>query len=236
MNQPLRILFKYPCRGRVALFFKSLDSLNDNIRDRNNYHISLTIDTDDLELNTPEVIEKINTYPNVSIEWGLSESKIAAINRNVPDYGYDLIICWSMDMFMVMFGADDMIRDYAMMVANTREDFNFLLHIPEKDSMEALNVLYIATKDYYSMFNYIYHPSYISLWADNESYNTAKLLNRYHYVGVLGLYEHRNMAYTQYGIERDILFNHQQSFWSVDEANFYERQKRNFDLHLIENK
>lgn len=217
------------------MFFQSLDSLNDNIRDRNNYLISLTLDTDDEILNTDEVKERLAKYENVSIEWGLSGSKISAINRNIPDYPFDLIICWSQDMFAVMHGFDDIIRQYAYDINNNHGD-DFLLHLPERDSMAALNVLYIATNKYYSRFGYIYHPSYKSLFSDNESYDVAKILNKYHYIGVLDLYEHRNPAYSQYGIERDSLFNHQQSLWSIDEANYNERKARNFDLHLIENK
>lgn len=230
MNEPLKILWKYPCRGREKLFFESLDSLNNNIRDRNNYHIALTIDNDDEILNTPEVRAAIAQYPNTSIQWGLSESKVHAINRDMPDYDFDVIICWSNDMVMTMFGADDIIRDYILQIRNNREDFDFLLHLPEKDSMEALNVLYIATRPYYERFNYIYHSSYKSLWCDNETYSVANLLKRYHYIGVLGLYEHRNMAYSEYGVMRDDLFNFHQSLWSVDEANFYERRKINFNL------
>lgn len=230
MNAPLKILFKFPCRGRKDMFFKSLDSLNDNIRDRSNYLVSLTLDTDDEILNTPEMIEKISAYPNTKIEWGVSESKVHAINRSLPDYDFDVMVCWSQDMHLTMFGADDILREYILQVQNNRGDFDFLFHIPERDSMEVLNVLYIATKPYYKRFNYIYHPSYLSLWCDNESYSVAKLLNRYHYVGVLGLYEHRNMAYSEYGIQRDILFDEQQAHWAVDEANFYERRKVKFDL------
>jgi hypothetical protein len=44
------------------------------------------------------------------------------------------------------------------------------------------------------------------------------------------------MAYNQYGIQRDELFNIQQGFWQVDEANFNARKEKNFDLDLIENK
>ncbi len=230
MNQPLKILFKYPCRGRKKLFFESLDSLDNNIRDKNNYHISLTIDEDDTILNRPEVIDRLSLYKNVSIAWGFSESKIHAINRSLPDYDYDVIICWSNDMFATFWGMDDIMRDYIMNIANTREDFDFLIHFPEPDSKEYLNVLYVATKPYYSRFNYIYHPSYKSLWADNESMQVAQMLNRYHYIGVPGLYEHRNPAYNHKGMERDELFNAQQLLWGVDELNFTERKAKNFDL------
>lgn len=232
----LKLLFKFPCRGREKLFFESLNSLNTNIRDKNNYHISFTIDTDDPVLTNPDVVAKIEAYPNSSIGWGLSESKVAAINRSMPDYDWDVIICWSNDMFATFYGFDDIVRDYILNVANIREDFDFLIHFPEPCSKEWLNVLYVATKPYYSRFSYIYHPSYRSLWCDNESFDVAQLLKRYHYVGVPGLYEHRNPAYSQYGIPRDEMFDEQQSHWGVDEMNYQERKRKNFDLHLIKNK
>lgn len=234
MNTPFKILFKFPCRGRKELLFKSLDSLNDNIRDRNNYFISLTLDSDDEILNNTEVIDKVNTYPNISIEWGLSESKVAAINRSFPKYEFDILIIWSMDMFATMYGFDDIMRDYLYSIVNNHGD-DFLAHFPEKDSMEHLNVLYIATKKYYDRFGYVYHPSYKSLWCDNETICVSKLLNKYHYIGILGLYEHRNMAYSEYGIPRDDIFNEQQGHWSIDEMNFYKRKAMNFDLNINQN-
>lgn len=230
MSEPLRFLFKYPCRGRVDCFFESLDSLNENIRDRNNYHISLTIDTDDDVLNQPEVIERINSYPNVSIGWGLSKSKIDAINRSMPDYDFDVLICWSNDMFATFYGFDDQMRGYMYDIINKNDDDDFLIHFPEPDTNENLNTLYIATKKYYSRFNYIYHPSYLSLWCDNESMAVAQMLNRYYYVGISGLYVHKNPAYHVHGVERDSLFDTQQGHWNIDSANFQERKKINFGL------
>lgn len=236
MREPLRILWKFPCRGRKDMFFESLDSLNNNIRDRNNYHISLTLDIDDAILNNEEVIKRLYEYDNLSIAWGKSDSKIHAINRNFPDYDFDVVVCWSNDMFLTMYGADDIMRDYIMSVANTIEDFDFLIHFPEPCSKEWLNVLYVATNNYFNRFNYIYHPSYLSLWADNESMLVAQMLKRYHYIGVPGLYSHKNPAYSEFGIERDELFNHQQSLWEVDEINYRKRKGNNFDLVLINEK
>lgn len=230
--RPLKFLFKYPCRGREQMFFESLDSLNDNIRDKNNYHIALTIDMDDDILNTDAVKERIATYPNTSVQLGLSKSKIDAINRSMPDYDFDVIICWSNDMIATFYGFDDIMRDYILQVCgNTGLDA--LIHFPEMDAREWLNVLYIATRKYYDRFGYIYHPSYYSLWCDNESMDVAKMLNKYHYIGTPGLYVHKNAAYTHHGVERDELFNIQQGFWGIDEANYTARKARNFDLHLV---
>lgn len=230
MNQPLKILFKFPCRGRKEIFFSSIKSLTDNIRDINNYHISFTLDTDDEVLNNKEVIEELDKIPNSSVQWGLSKSKINAVNRDIPDIDYDILIVWSNDMFATFYGFDDVFREYIYHAQNKQGDDDFLVHFPEPDSNHVLNVLYIATKKYIQRFGYIYHPSYKSLWCDNESLEVAKMLNRYHYFCIPGLYEHRNPAYHKYGIERDDMFNEQQSHWIEDENNFKERKKRNFDL------
>lgn len=231
MNEPLKILFKFPCRGREKMFFESLDSLNDNIRDRNNYHIAITLDNDDEILNREEVIQRLSQYPNKSITFGFSESKIHAINRDFPEYPFDVIICWSNDMFATFYGFDDVMREYIYHLINNHGE-ELLVHFPEPDSGQALNVLYVATEPYFRKFGYIYHPSYKSLWADNESYDVAKLLGKYHYVGINGLYVHKNAAYHQYNLERDALFNEQQSYWTIDEENYKARKARNFDLNI----
>lgn len=214
------------------MFFESLDSLNNNIRDRSNYRISLTLDTDDPILNCDEVIKRLYEYENVSIEWGKSDSKVHAINRSMPDYDWDVLICWSQDMFLTMYGADDIMRDAFYNIINNNGD-EFLVHFPEMDAKEWLNVLYIASRKYYQRFNYIYHPSYLSLWCDNESMKVAQILGKYHYIGTPGLYIHKNPAYTHHGIERDELFNYHQSLWDVDEKNFRQRELNNFDLNLV---
>jgi hypothetical protein len=135
-------------------------------------------------------------------------------------------------MFAKMYGFDQIIREGIFNVwGNTGLDG--LAHFPEPDSKQYLNVLYIATRKYYERFGYIYHPSYKSLWCDNESMEVAKKLGKYNYFDTMGLYEHRNPAYHQYNIPRDELFNLQQSFWAVDEANFKERQSNNFFISKL---
>ena len=217
------------------MFFESLNSLHDNIRDKDNYHISLTLDLDDEILHTAEVMDMISEYPNTSIEWGYSKSKIHAINRSMPEYDWDIIICWSNDMTCLFYGMDDIIR-MDMLSKWGHKGFDGLGHWPEPDTKDILNVLYVATRKYYDKFGYIYHPSYLSLWADNESMLVAKMLGKYQFFNTNGLYVHRNPAYSHHGIEKDELFKEQQSLWITDEKNFIERKSRGFDLHLIQDK
>lgn len=226
MSKPAKILFKLPSRGRPERFFKALDSIIDNLQDLENYWVSCTIDSDDTLMNNEEVISRIRTRKNVSIECGLSDSKIHAVNRSIPDIEWDIIVIDSDDIYFNIFGFDSMIRQEML---SAFPDGDGYLHFRESDSKEHLNVMTVCDKKYYDRFSYIYHPSYISLWADNEQTEVAKILGKYRYIP----YEimlHRNPAYGYSDCPKDEMFNQHQSFWGVDEVNFYKRKALNFDL------
>jgi len=223
-------LFKFPSRGRPDRFFRSLDSIYNNVSDVDYFHVSCTLDSDDVTMNNPKVIERINSYKNISIEWGQSNSKIHAINRSMPDIKWDILVCMSDDMVFNLFGFDvcigvDMLTNFP--------DFDGLLHYPDQDAKEHLATMYIAGRKFYRQFGFIYHPSYKSLWCDNEIMAIAQKLNKYKYLGYQ-INIHLNPAYGH--CEKDAMFLEQQGYWNEDEANFREREKRNFDLHLIKNK
>lgn len=230
MGNPPFKLFKYPSRGRPDRFFKSLDSLINNISDKDYFHVSCTLDSDDLTMNNPEVIERIMTYPNTSIEWGYSESKIHAVNRSMPDINWDILIVHSDDMLFNIFGFDVMIGVDMM---NWFPDGDGLLHYPDQDAKEWLATMYIAGKKFHSRFGHIYHPSYKSVWADNEVMAVAQKLGKYKYCGYQ-INVHLNPAYGH--LPRDPMFDFQQGQWNEDEANFNARKARDFDLHLIKDK
>lgn len=225
--KPLNILFKYPSRGRSQRFFDGLDSIVNNIADTDYYHVSCTLDTDDLEMNNETVIEKIKSYPSVSIEWGYSTSKINAVNRSMPNYPFDVLINFSDDMRYNIYGFDQMIR--VDMLAHFPK-LDGLLHYPDQDAKEHLATMYIAGKNFYKAFGHIYHPFFKSLWCDNLIQDQAKLLGKYKYCGYQ-INIHLNPAYGH--LEKDEMFLRQQGDWGHDEKLYYEIKDRGYDLHLI---
>lgn len=228
MDKPLKILVKLPSRGRPEKLLKALDSIVDNIQDKENTFISLTLDTDDNTVNNEEFISKIRTrQANISIEWGLSTSKINAVNRSIPDIDWDVICIGSDDIYFNFFGFDSVIR--AEMNGNFPDGDGYL-HFHEKDSGAALCVMTVCDKKYYSRFNYIYHPEYLSLFADNHQMDVAKLLGRYVYIPY-SIMEHRNPAYNEYNEVRDEMFNEQQKIgWTIDSETYNRQKAKNFDL------
>jgi hypothetical protein len=228
MNNPFKILFKYPTRSRPDRFFAGMDSIYNNLNDRQNFSVLITADTDDHTMNNDEVKARIKTYPNAFVIYGESQSKIHAINRDFDIEGewsdFDILICMSDDMRFNLYGFDDVVRVDQNAIF---PDFDGLLHYYDADTKGALATMYIAGRKFFDRFGYIYHPSYKSLWCDNEIEECAKLLGKWHYTGYM-IYQHLNPAYGH--LERDDMFNVQQGYWGEDERNYYERKSRNFDL------
>ena len=225
MDKPLKILFKLPSRGRPERFFKALDSITNNLQDFENYHVSCTLDYDDETMHNYDVIARIETYKNISVEWGLSNSKIHAVNRDIPDIEWDIICVGSDDIYFNLFGFDAAIR--TEMMANFPDGDGYL-HFNEKDSGSALCVMTCCDKKYYDRFGYIYHISYEALFCDNEQMAVAQQLGRYVYIPY-SIMEHANPAYGY--IPKDEMFERQQAVgWTKDMATFNERKAKNFDL------
>jgi len=226
MSKPLKILFKYPSRGRKEYFLQSLDSILSNIHDKDNCHILVTADIDDKEMR--ELPQHIYDSSLITVRYGNSKSKIDAVNRDMEFSGdWDILIVMSDDMAITFDGFDVVIR-------NQFKEYGLdtFLHIPDQDAKHALATMYIAGKDFYNRFGYIYHPDYLSLFCDNEVHEVAIALGKYRYLDFTGLIAHYNPAYGHR--EKDEMFKHQQEIgWTIDQQTYINRKIRNFDIHLL---
>lgn len=219
------ILFKLPSRGRPERFFRAIDSIVNNLATPYAYHISCTLDTDDEKMNGQDVVLKIQDYKNISIQWGVSKSKIDAVNRDMPDIDWGILVVCSDDIFFNIYGFDEMIRSEMLQHFPNGDGY---LHFCEKDSQSFLNVMTVCDKRYYNRFGYVYHPEYNSLFCDNEQTEVAKQLGRYIYVPYQ-IMEHLNPAYGY--MERDEMFDRQQQEgWTIDQETYNRRKAKNFDL------
>jgi len=222
-----RILFKYPTRGRPARFFEGMSSLVCNLADRDNYHILVTADTDDLTMNNDEVRNRLSQFPETTIIYGASQSKVHAVNRDMENWqGWDIVVVMSDDMRFMMFGFDELIRQ------EMPDDLDCLLHIPDQDAKEALATMYIGGHAFYQRMGWIYHPEFNSLWCDNHIQDIATLLGKYKFVPAYGVIAHLCPAYGH--LPRDEMFDRQQADWNRDKALYDELRARGYDLHLYQ--
>ena len=128
------------------------------------------------------------------------------------------------DMRMTVNGWDEIIRGE---IKHYFPQGDAYLHFREKDTRELLNVMEIMDRRFYERFGFVYHPSYKSLWCDNEKTELAKMLGAYRYIN-FEIFVHENPAY---GYQpRDEMFDAQQNLWGVDEENYNKRKAINFEI------
>jgi len=80
-------------------------------------------------------------------------------------------------------------------------------------------------KKYYDRFGYIYHPSYISLWCDNEFTDVANMLKKQKYINEC-IIRHEHCIYMNH--PRDALCNRNEGSYMVDQQNYFRRKAEGF--------
>ena len=113
----MRLLLKFPTRGRPQQFMTTLRGWLENATDLSQIAVLVSYDTDDATM-TPEIIKQAEEmHPALIAVGGLSKSKIEACNRDLPEYGGDwqVVLLISDDMWCVRKDWDTMIREKMML-------------------------------------------------------------------------------------------------------------------------
>lgn len=222
-----KILFKYASRSRNHKFFSGLDNIIQNLGDLNNFCILVSLDVDDVTMNNPDTIKKLTDYVQkyprkIIVKYGTSKSKIDAINRDVNEikekYNFDILVNFSDDMEFIKHSFDEIIRD------------RFYVHFPDTDGniyfndgfvADTISTMSIIGRKYYDKFNYIYHPSYMSLWCDNEYTEVAKRNQKILYFNE-NIYRHNHPSNVGGFIDAQL----------VKTESYSELDRKNYELRL----
>ena len=222
----LKLLIKFPTRGRCDKFFNVLDMYYANLDDIDNTRFVVTCDLDDESMCNDTVKEKFKTYSNLEVYYGESKTKIEAVNKDIYDKDFDVILLASDDVIPQIKGYDTIIKS------------DMSKHFPNTDGVlwyfdgyrKDLNTLCILGKKYYERFDYIYHPDYKSFYSDNEFTQVANLLGKQKYIDICIIkHVHPDITkefFTEY--DETYLKNN----FSGDEIIFRDRVNNNFNIQL----
>jgi len=222
----LKILFKFTTRSRRSNFLRGIDSIIDNLADKENYRIYTTFDVDDDKMRPLPEIKGNHTYIA-----GTSKSKIDAINRDMDfinsQYDWQIIINMSDDMVFIQKGFDDIIRKEFTDGSITNLDQ--YIHFNDGNQKANVSTMHIVGRDYYNRDNYIYNPEYKSLWCDVENDMVAKLRGCYKYVGDnIRLFSHLHPAFNLAPNDEQYMKTEHRDMWIADEQTFNNRKQNNF--------
>jgi hypothetical protein len=214
------ILYKLTSRSRPAKMYKAYKSVVDNAV--LNWVMILSVDSDDAVTLNSDEFKQMQWDKRVSIHVGTSKNKIDAINRDVPQSGWDILVNLSDDQVFTVKGFDKVIAEHC--------GNDTFLHLPDGYVNERLATMSIMGIDYYKRFGYIYHPDYVSLFCDNEAMDEAIRLGCYKYVNT-NVFIHDHPAWT--GATPDAQLLHTQSFYRRDERVYKKRKSLNFPINSV---
>ena len=230
----MRILFKYASRSRPELFERGLKSIIDNC-ESDDYKILISIDNigDNKDERLDEYNEVINRnhHPSLIVLKGESKNKIDAINRDVEFVGdWDILVNMSDDMVFIKKGFDNIIREQCKIDLHntgcTIPDYSLCLHFPDGNRNDLITMA-ILGRGFYDRFGYIYHPSYKSLYCDNEMTEVSRQLDCYKYVDEQ-IVRHLHCAYDSKLWDNQYVKT--ESYMDEDRQTFLLREQTNFDL------
>jgi len=219
----MKLLIKFPTRNRPNKFFNVLEKYISLLDDKTT-QIIVSCDIDDASMNEDYVKELIATYPNVQLYYGNNTSKINAINANLENIEFDIVLLASDDMIPKIKGYDTIIKN---MMEKHYPDTDGVLWFNDGYQGDKLNTLSIMGKKYYDRFGYIYNPEYISVWCDNEFMDIANILGKQTYFNeVIIQHEHPDWGYGA----RDVIHSLNANNEAHDRLLYQTRKTKNFDL------
>ena len=217
----MKILIKFPSRGRPEKFKQTLSEYIDKQSHKHILKFICSFDTDDESMNSEEIKNHLNNQPDIEYHYGTSNNKIEAINANMNNANdYDILILAADDLFPIVQNYDDII------VQNMLEyhpDMDGTLHYMNPSWEERLDIGCIMTKKYYDRFNFIYNPAYKSIYCDNEYMEVAKILGKHKYI--------QNQIFAHNYVISDPTANKNWNFNNEDERNYNTRKLHNFYLN-----
>lgn len=186
--------------------------------DPNSIEYTISLDTsdntiEDYKRTFKDVDVKILIYPNRSI--------VDAVNNGAKWTTSDIFVVVS-DDFEAFQGWDTAIVE--------RLDINRAELLHTFDTIQNnVCTLPILTKKYYELFGHIYHPHYISMFADDDLTECAKLVNGYIEAFDL-VFAHNHWVNGKNPKDKTYDRENSKTAWEVGKRMFQQRKARRFDL------
>lgn len=223
----MRIVFKFTSRSRKENFFRGLDSIVNNLADKENYYIQCTFDTSDLSMNNEAVIERLHTYKNLVYYFGESTSKIHAINTNLEKLtDFDVLVNFSDDQVFITQNFDDTIRND---MKEYFPDGDGFLHYTDSNVGAALPTMSVMDKKYFNRTGKIYNSAYFSVYADNHEMDVAIILGRYKYIDKL-IFLHLHPCFGKAPTDEQYQRTEDPKVYAADRKTYFDFKRINFGI------
>ena len=233
----MKLLVQFPTYGRAEKFLSCLNKYVETVSSHHDVFFNINCDAADLTMTSPYVQERIkfilSKVPNVSgvVNYDPDTTKISAMNSNMEDLDFDIVICPSDDMIPRAWGWDN---EIAIAMKKHFPDLDGCVHFNDGNTDGELITFSILGKALYDHFGYIYHPDYKSLYCDDEFTREVRRMGKEVYVNKLLIsHEHWSIEGSENHNQHDLAVHKTLYFSGRDQQVFEERKKRGFPKERI---
>jgi hypothetical protein len=218
----MKLLVKIPTRERPERILEVVRLYNELSYYPDDLTILVSGDEDDKSMDM-STLYKLEQFDNCIVSMDKSQNKIHAINRDISDIEFDILVVAGDDMTPIKYGYDDMI---IRNMQNLYPDLDGVLWFFDGHRQD-LNTMPILGRQYYKRFNYVYHPSYKTWYCDNEFMLVANSLKKQTFIDEVII---RHDHYGNGGIKIDNLYkrNDHPTLTQADRQNYLKRRSKGF--------
>lgn len=213
----MRIIVKYPTRSRPEQAKRCLAEMTSRLSGKHDVRFIVVQDDDDPSKWAVD-------DPRCVYYFGSHACKIAACNAFTPPIReWDILVMGSDDMWANVDGWDDVIASDML-----REFPNLDGFIHYHDGNQPRLCTYpIMGANWYAKCGYVYDPSYLSLFADNEAHETASNRGRLYSDPTKTVFRHEHPAYVPF-VVNDGLYRKNDAEGRGDGPVYHERRAKGF--------
>lgn len=231
----MKILFKFATRNRPKKFMSVINELCSRLSDYKNVIILVSIDYDDLTMNSDEIKDFISNHPQSDIIKLFSSNlkgKINAMNRDIEHiHDWDILMNIADDFEFPKENIDGLLRNYMI---KHYPDLDGVLHFPDGIHNQNLCTHPVMGRKYYDRFGFIFNPIYKSFYSDDELTQIAKKINKITYIDdFIYLHKHYSLVNGQLSFSSenmDDLDIENEKFHSIDKLKYLIRLRNNFNI------
>jgi chromosome condensin MukBEF ATPase and DNA-binding subunit MukB len=220
-----KILIKFPSRERPQKFRDCLANIIDTVSSTDEIMVVATLDSNDTSMKWADGIDK----PFFKAMYGESNNKIHAVNRDMSLIKYKWDYCVLMSDDMLFMKKDwDLVIDHYFHIFSEGKEKELILHFPtDQVHGERIITMPIFNRKWYDRWGYVYHPSYQSLFCDDEQTMVSKMTGSYRKINEqIAVHLHPILT----GAKPDDLLIKTQSLNDIDQKNFEYRKSINFGI------
>jgi len=220
----MNIICIHPSRGRSEMAVKTAKKWIDNADSDIEY--LMLLDKDDYQKYVPHYQE---LYKRKDCNFWVAEPKEHKSAIEAINYGAEIANSknrFPFDLLVVVSDDFDCTPHWDTLLLEALKGKSDFI-VKTKDGLQpTLITLPIMDRAYYNRFGYVYHPSYVHMFSDQEMTAVGEMTGK---VIKLDL-EFKHLHYTTGAMKKDAINKKNDATWRQGERLFNERLKTNFGL------